>query len=346
MKSITNLNILTKKPKIFISHKGLEAIKHVVNIAPEEAQWFHTIKVLNENELHLSERIYIPTQNTSAAEVNSTSSMLVEFYKEISSNNTIEETNDILNNMGCWSHSHHNMGVSPSHQDEKQFITFVNNSIEQDQKTWQLMLIFNKKQQYYCRAYDPISDVIYEGLDIILNNSYDFSYIDLAAKAKFLKPKFPKAFNKTSNKSYWSAKTNWLFEEEEEQQLLLWEKRNQRNNYELLAENAFEIIKSKTIKFNNKNFIIFLKCLKDILDEKEIFLFTKLLKKNYKQALKSWNLQEIFFEATTDEIELELHNALKNKVKSKKFFINKLSNFLCLLEVPNTNLSKEMEQLF
>ena len=132
-----------------MTHKGLEAIKHIVNIAPQEAQWFNTINVLNEKELHLSEKIYIPTQNTSVAEVNSTSSMLIEFYKEISSNHNVKETNEILNNMGCWSHSHHNMGVSPSIQDENQFITFVNNSIDQNQRTWQLMLIFNKKNEYW-----------------------------------------------------------------------------------------------------------------------------------------------------------------------------------------------------
>ena len=86
--------------------------------------------------LFLSDRIYIPEQNTSIAEVNSTSEMLIKFYKELSQEFKMEEVNNILKNMGCWCHSHHNMGVSPSGQDVRQFTEFVNSSIEQNQNTF------------------------------------------------------------------------------------------------------------------------------------------------------------------------------------------------------------------
>ena len=53
------------------------------------------------------------------------------------------------------------------------------------------MLIFNKKDQFYSRVYDPTSGLIFEGVDIQVSTPYDFSYINQAAKTKFLKPKKP-----------------------------------------------------------------------------------------------------------------------------------------------------------
>jgi len=44
MKSITPLTVVNLRPTIVIDNQGLEAIKHIVSIAPQEAQWFHTVE--------------------------------------------------------------------------------------------------------------------------------------------------------------------------------------------------------------------------------------------------------------------------------------------------------------
>ena len=62
------------------------------------------------------------------------------------------------------------------------------------------MLIFNKKDQFYARAYDPDSGLIFEGVEIICQDDYDFSYIDQAAKTKFLQPKLTKKLPRISPK--------------------------------------------------------------------------------------------------------------------------------------------------
>lgn len=197
MKSITSLKTLNLKPTIVISHEGLQAIKHIVSIAPQEAQWFHTVTPVTYKQspgevfLNLSPKLYIPKQNTSAAQVDSSSSMMIEFYQELKQEYEDQQiVNEKLNSMTCWCHSHHNMSPNPSGQDDLQFNQFVNLSIDQKTNTWQIMLIFNKKDQFYSRVYDPDTGLILEGVDIHISNSYDFSYIDQAAKTKFIKPKF------------------------------------------------------------------------------------------------------------------------------------------------------------
>ena len=212
MKSITSHNILNRIPIISITHKGLEAIKEIVRIAPQEAQWFHTVEPLiykkspDQVYLKLSEKIYIPTQNTSAVQVDTTSSMMIDFYNELK--NDYEDqavVNEKLSAMTCWCHSHVNMNPSPSGQDDSQFNSFINLDQDQNIERWQIMLIFNKKDQFYSRVYDPATGTIHEGVPIHVLHDYDFSYIHAAAKTKFIKPKPSKGkFTNWKNHSFWN----------------------------------------------------------------------------------------------------------------------------------------------
>jgi hypothetical protein len=190
MKSATQFNMLTIPPKIVATRKAIEAIKHIVKIAPQEAQWFHSvIRDENENTLRIGEELYIPEQVCSVTEVDTNSMMMVKFFKELMSKYGADDANKIVASMSCWCHSHHNMGVSPSGQDVKQFNTLVRQIIDQSTPSWQIMLIFNKKDEFYSRIYDPVSGNIYEGIEIVVEeNAYDFSYISAAAKEKFKSP--------------------------------------------------------------------------------------------------------------------------------------------------------------
>lgn len=220
MQNITSLKVTNRKPIILVTHECLEAIKHIVSIAPQEAQWFHTIDVhesSNSNNVYLklSDKLYIPKQNTSAAQVDSSSSMMIEFYNELKQEyNDQSVINDKLTNMTCWCHSHHNMAPSPSGQDQKQFADNVKMAMDQDLSTWQIMLIFNKQDKFYSKVRDPLTGLIFEGVDIVVSHNYDFNYIDQAAKTKFLKPKpkftstFGKYNNSLTNKTGWASWSN------------------------------------------------------------------------------------------------------------------------------------------
>ena len=206
MKNVKDYSVLNLRPTIVIDNEGLEAIKHIVSIAPQEAQWFHTVEPIEYRQspgevfLHLSTKLYIPKQNTSAAQVDSTSSMMIEFYKELVAEYKDQDVvNEKLSSMTCWCHSHHNMAPNPSNQDDLQFNAFLNDSFKQNLHKWQIMLIFNKKDQFYSRVYDPTSGLIFEGVDIQVSTPYDFNYINQAAKTKFLKPKIKTKFSKKKN---------------------------------------------------------------------------------------------------------------------------------------------------
>lgn len=189
MKPLGSFKFLNNSIKIQISHRDLSAIKHLVAIAPQEAQWFHRLEVINKPG-EVTYRIYdmfIPEQICSATQVESSDSMMIDFYRELLKEHGPEETNAIMQSMNVWCHSHHNMSPGPSGQDHKQFMDFIKYNIDAGSKVPQIMLIFNKKDQFYSRIFDPSTGYICENVSIEVETE-DFSWIDKAAKQKFKKP--------------------------------------------------------------------------------------------------------------------------------------------------------------
>jgi hypothetical protein len=187
MKSSSGFQLLNKKePRIYLEYDLLQQIKYIVKIAPKEAQWFHRLTIDTDGDFCLNE-MHIPEQICSSVEVDTDGMMMMRFFKELSASIGMEETNKVFSELNCWCHSHHNMGTSPSGQDVKQFNELVKQSIDQKTNNPVLMLIFNKKDEYYCRAYDPSTGNIYEGLEITVY-SKEYEWIDKQAKLKFKEP--------------------------------------------------------------------------------------------------------------------------------------------------------------
>lgn len=216
MKASGKLTLVNKRPTILINHEDLEAIRHVVAIAPQEAQWFHRIdKIVEDNYIlyHIYE-IYIPEQYCSAAEVDTSPEMMMNFYKELREEKGQEETNKIMANLTVWCHSHHNMAVSPSGQDTKQFREQIENAINAKVTTPQLMFIFNKKDEYFCRVWDPEYNLTFENPEMLVG-TYDFSDLSAQAKKKFkkrpvvTKPKQSKSSTISENHVIDWRQNNW-----------------------------------------------------------------------------------------------------------------------------------------
>ena len=350
MKNITTLNPLNLRPTIVLDHEGLEAIKHIVSIAPQEAQWFNTVEAIQyqncpgEIFLYLSTKLYIPKQNTSAAQVDSNSTMMMEFYNELKDQHTLQETNDILSSMTCWSHSHHNMTPHPSAQDENQFQEFIKMSIDQNLKKWQVMLIFNKRNEFYSRVYNPDTGLILEGVDLIVNDNYDFSYIDQAAKTKFLKPKPKKIKN---NKSFWNSKnpgytsTNWLFEDS--QTSLSYDTTSDDLYYMPIAEGVLEGFKSKNIKFTKNNIEKFITSIGQDFTDKECFLLLNMIAGDNKKVLDAWEHPDFLFDDMTLTIEA-FKEEMTNKTRTKSSLLNKITFFLELLDLPFKTVQSKIKE--
>lgn len=212
---------LNSMPRLFISHEDLEKIKYVVDLAPKEAQWFSRIeKVKTKSTTYYRVfDMFIPEQYCSSAEVESDPMMMVNFYKELKEKYGLEETNQIMKNMTVWSHSHHNMGVSPSGQDIRQFNENIDNAKKAKQDSPQAMFIFNKKDQYHMKLWDSETKIIYENLELEVL-PYDFSHLDKEAKVKFKKKKVTtkgkkkQYLHKSNSKGSWDF-LEWGMEESE-----------------------------------------------------------------------------------------------------------------------------------
>jgi hypothetical protein len=194
MKPNGEFKILNKKIYLQISYEDLSAIRHIVDIAPKEAQWFHRLKRISETEAHTVYKIYemyIPEQYCSGAEVESNPEMMIKFYRELVSDHGNDKANDILSDLTVWCHSHHNMGVNPSGQDQKQFKELIKNGQESKVDLPQVMLIFNKKDMFYSKIWDPETGILSENVPILVETP-NFDHIDEQAKAKFKKKPAPK----------------------------------------------------------------------------------------------------------------------------------------------------------
>ena len=205
MKNNGNFKVLNVTPKLLISHYDLEAIKHIVAIAPQEAQWFHRCETIREDNFvyYRIYEMYIPEQYTSAAQVESDPMMMVKFFKELREEHGLDKTNEIMQNLTVWCHSHHNMGVGPSGQDVKQFAEQVKNAHDANVDLPQIMMIFNKKNTFYSKIYDPKLGLVFENVEIV-TQGYDFSDISKQAKVKFKKRPVVKKPIRT-NTARWST---------------------------------------------------------------------------------------------------------------------------------------------
>jgi len=212
MKSVNSFKILTQssvEPFISMDYDLMQQIQHIVEIAPKEAQWFHLMEQIDSAEFRISE-MFIPEQICSSVEVDTDSQMMVRFWNELKEKYGVVEASNKLTVMTVWCHSHHNMAPSPSAQDNTQFYQLVKQQKDAGTNKPVLMFIFNKRNEYYSRLWDPKTNLVYEGLDIVYTH-YDMSWIDAEAKKKFKEPPIvPKSFlgttpaNTKATSYYWT----------------------------------------------------------------------------------------------------------------------------------------------
>jgi hypothetical protein len=214
MKNNGNFKVLNAQPQLLISHKDLKAIEHIVDIAPQEAQWFNRVeKIVQGNHIYYRiYEMYIPEQYCSAAQVETDPMMMVSFFKELQKEHGNEKTNEIMSNLTSWSHSHHTMGVSPSGQDVKQFNEQCKNAMDSGVTNPQIMMIFNKKDSFYSKVFDPELGLVFEHVPFVIQD-YDFDWITKQAKDKFKKPKYKAPKTKKKDTKNMFAKWNWTYED-------------------------------------------------------------------------------------------------------------------------------------
>lgn len=195
MKANGNFAVLTiaRSLCLYISHENLEKIRFVVSKVPKEAQWFHQVERTEEGNVVYYELkgMDIPPQTSSHSEVETTDEQQMERW-----NLLVEEFGDAakasaaLAKMGAWCHSHHDMQVSPSPQDKTTFETQIKQAIADKNMTPQLMLIFNRRDEYYCQLYDPKLGIIAENVRLVTPPLYDFTDVEKVIESRIVAKKY------------------------------------------------------------------------------------------------------------------------------------------------------------
>ena len=179
------------EPVIAIDRAALEQARYFVQACKDECQWFHRVKkiVKGERVYYRLYDIYIPKQKVTGATVQTDAETFAELANEVKekTGGYNAEFNEIFKSLGCWSHSHVNMGVSPSGTDNDQFKDQIKTAVENENKEPQVMLIFNKSDVYFSRVYDFDLGLLFENVPLIVNEDIDYSYINDAIENKIEK---------------------------------------------------------------------------------------------------------------------------------------------------------------
>lgn len=141
-------------PVVSFTSEALMKMKIYTKEVNDEVGWLGTVRKIDER-LYMVDDVFLFHQNVHGTTTEITPEGLSEFAEEI-----LKEENGIekWNNMKLWGHSHVNMGVSPSDQDEKQFEELKKNA------DFFLRVITNKKGDIKVDVFE--GNFIYLNVDI------------------------------------------------------------------------------------------------------------------------------------------------------------------------------------
>ena len=128
--------IANKVPRIGITSDALAKMFVYVDECNDEVGWLGTVKQINE-KYYIIDDVFLFDQEVHGTTTEITPEGLAEFAEELLKR---EDGLEIWNNLKMWGHSHVNMTVTPSGQDDKQMKDFA--EVGHD---WFIRLICNKK---------------------------------------------------------------------------------------------------------------------------------------------------------------------------------------------------------
>jgi hypothetical protein len=141
-------------PRVFIEKEALTKMSVYVEECKDEIGWMGTATRDGRNiTIH---DVFLFEQDVHATTTEITPEGLGKFAEEIM---TQEDGMEVWNNLKMWGHSHVNMGITPSGQDNKQMETFKDGG-----HNWFIRLIANKKGEMKLDMYDYANSVIYTDL--------------------------------------------------------------------------------------------------------------------------------------------------------------------------------------
>lgn len=148
-------------PNVFIDSDAITKMALFVDECADEIGWLGT--AYHEDNNFYIEDVFLFEQEVHATTTEITPDGLSDFATEL-----LKQDNgmDVWNNMKMWGHSHVNMGLTPSGQDDSQMETFKEGGHD-----WFIRLIANKKGELKIDIYDYKAGVVYLDMPWCVNPS-------------------------------------------------------------------------------------------------------------------------------------------------------------------------------
>lgn len=185
------------QPILLIDRETLERARYLVAKAPKECQWWFRVRRF-EGKAYVAYELFdllVPEQWTSGADVESDPEMMIKLWKDLREERglSLEELSAIMNDASCWCHSHVNMACRPSGTDNKQWAEQKKLAFDGGSTHPQLMMIFNKNDEFFCRVWDPALNLEFENVPLNIQDNIDTDEIDSIVKTKLkTRPKVTK----------------------------------------------------------------------------------------------------------------------------------------------------------
>ena len=141
-------------PKIVISQDAMIKMHHYTEICDKEIGWLGTA-YKKDKEIYIDD-VFLFEQEVHSTTTEITPEGLSEFGESLMKR---DDGIEIWNNLKAWGHSHVNMGVSPSGQDDKQVETFSESGHD-----WFIRIITNKKGDLRIDLYEFNQGIIYNDI--------------------------------------------------------------------------------------------------------------------------------------------------------------------------------------
>ena len=167
-----------KVPEVRYTPYVHKVIQHIVAHQPQEIGWLGLVDKTAYG--YLVTDLYIPEQTVSAAETDIDQDAMAALAIEI------DEAGLDPSKLLYWGHSHVNMAVSPSHQDEQQIASFVENS------PFFIRGIYNKYGDSKVDVYDKQSNTIFQCVNNVVDtpelSKQEIKQLNVLMKSNLKKP--------------------------------------------------------------------------------------------------------------------------------------------------------------
>jgi len=131
-------------PKVWYSNRAWQKMKQAISMCPDEVGWLGTVDTVEGG--YLVTDIHVPEQIVTGTETDISAESLANLAEEL----------DYPENLFYWGHSHVNMGVSPSGQDEQQTAEYL------EHNDVFIRGIYNKKGDSKVDVFDMVEGMLYQ----------------------------------------------------------------------------------------------------------------------------------------------------------------------------------------